>query len=350
MKDVRRPLKPDSEANGAPAVRTVFFGSGAFAVPILDMLAGRVDIAVVGVVTPPDRPAGRHGEPTPVPVAVVARRLGLTLLQVGRIRSDDALTSIRGLAPDLGVLADFGQIVPPALLDLPRLGILNVHPSLLPRHRGASPIAATILAGDEAGGVAIMQMDTGLDTGPVIARRSWPLAGTEDAPTLAAQAAIAGAGLLAEVLPAVLAGRATAIAQDDRAATLTRPFRRVDGRLDPRNTALALERQVRAHRPWPGSFLEVGPDRIVVLEAEIGPADPDDSVGTLVRDGHGLAVVTTQDRLRLVRVQPAGGRPMTIGEFLRGRPDLVGAVVSASGPTHAGLASDAAAPALKPGA
>ncbi len=317
---------PGADRGMNPPARTIFFGSGTFAVPILEALAAREDLVIVGVVTPPDLPRGRRAALTPVPVAAAARASGLRLLQVARVRAPEAIESIRALQPDLGVLADFGQLIPGAILDLPKLGILNVHPSLLPRHRGATPIPATILAGDAVAGVAIMQMDAGLDTGPVIAERSWALDGTEDVPALQTRAAAEGAALLREVLPEVLAGRTIPKPQDATQSTLTKTLRRVDGRLDPRRAAADLERQVRAYRPWPGSFIEVRGERLVVHDVGLEPGKPNDQAGSLIADGEGLVLATSDGRLRLLEVQPAGGRRMAIAEFRRGHPTIVGPV------------------------
>ncbi|TAL11716.1 MAG: methionyl-tRNA formyltransferase, partial [Chloroflexota bacterium] len=150
-------------------LRTIFFGSGSFAIPSLEALVRRPEIEIIAVITPPDGPVGRRGVLTPVPVATAAEQLGLPVERIKRVRADPAVRAIRDLAPDLGVLADFGQLVPQAVIDVPAHGILNVHPSILPRHRGATPIPATILAGDDEAGVTIMQMDAGLDTGPIVA-------------------------------------------------------------------------------------------------------------------------------------------------------------------------------------
>ena len=312
---------------GGPA-RTVFFGSGTFAVPILDAIANLHDLEIVAVVTPPDRPAGRSSVPLPVPVAVRALALGLPLLQVARVRTPEARSAIAGSRPDLGVLADFGQLIPAALVELPRYGILNVHPSALPRHRGATPIPAAILAGDAEGGVSIMQMDAGLDTGPLLAVHRWPLTGQEDFPGLEAVAAVEGARLLLATLPAVLARRAVGTPQDPASATLTRPLARGDGRLDPARPAAALERQVRAYRPWPGTFLEVGPVRLAVLAASASAAQPGDVPGRLVAAGAGLALATANGRLDLEVVRPAGGRAMDGPEFRRGHGSLIASALA----------------------
>ena len=237
------------------------------------------------------------------------------------------MEAVAALAPAFGVLADYGQIVPPAVLNLPELGILNVHPSVLPRHRGAAPIPATIAEGDREAGVTLMRMDEGLDTGPIVAVDRWPLTGAETAETLEAEAARRGASLLLRSLDDWLAGELPAVAQDGARATLTRPLRREDGRLDPRRPASDLDRAVRAHRPWPGSFVDTALGRLIVHEAEAipGPADEESGEpGQLVADGDGLALTTANGRLRLLTAQLAGRRATDAASLRRGTPGLVG--------------------------
>jgi methionyl-tRNA formyltransferase len=306
------------------ASRTLFIGSGRFAVPILEALLRAPGIDVVGVVSAPDRPSGRRGETTPVPVARRARELGLRLLQPARVRDPETIASIQALRPDLGVLADYGQIIPPAMLAIPPHGILNVHPSALPRHRGASPIAATIVAGDPIAAVTLIRMDEGLDSGPVVAAESWPLTGRETAPELQAEAARRGAGLLVRIVDDWVAGRLPAIPQRESGVTMTRQLRREDGRLDPARGAAALERQVRAHQPWPGSFVETRVGRLIVHAAKVVPGASSDVPGRIEADGDGLALTTPDDRLRLVDVQLAGRRATDAASLRRGIPGLVG--------------------------
>jgi methionyl-tRNA formyltransferase len=324
----------------APA-RTVFLGSGAFAVPILDALAAHPDVHLAAVVTAPARPAGRGRALHPSPVGAHALARGVRTLTPARLRDPAALDEIRGLAPELLVLADYGRLVPPALLDLPRHGALNLHPSLLPRQRGASPIPAVILAGDPETGVTLMRMDEGLDTGPILAQRRVLLAGDETAPELEARLSSLAAELLAEALPAWLRGEIEARPQDPAAASLTRPLRREDGALDPRRSASELERRVRAYQPWPGSYLDTVAGRIVAWRAEVvgapdaearrasvGGEESAATPGRLVAVDDGLALSTTDGWLGLLDVQPAGGRRMTGAALLRGRPNLIGSRVS----------------------
>ncbi len=300
-------------------VRTVFLGSGSFGVPILEALLAMPEVDVVAVVSAPDRPVGRRREPTPTPLAARAAALGLALLRPSRIRDETAIAEVAAVRPSLGILADYGRIVPPAVLDLPRHGILNVHPSLLPRHRGATPIPAAILAADESTGVTIIRMDAGLDTGAIVASEAWPLDGTETAPELEARASAAGAELLARILLPWLEGSIVPRPQAEEAATLTRPLRREDGRLDPGQPAAGLARQVRAFQPWPGSYLATAGGRLTVWRALAVPSEGEDVPGRLVRHGIRPALTTVAGRLLLEEVQPSGGRRMTGDAFLRGR-------------------------------
>jgi methionyl-tRNA formyltransferase len=305
---------------GGSRVRTVFLGSGAFAVPILRLLATHPSVAVVGVVTAPPRPVGRARIPTRTQVHDLASSLAVdTILTPTRLR-DDAIDDILTLEADLVVLADYGRIVPPALL-APRFGALNVHPSLLPRHRGATPIPAAILAGDPMTGVTLMRMDAGLDTGPIIAQTRWALDGDETTPELEAALADEGARLLGATLDPWLAGELEPSLQAAEGATLTRPLRRDDGRLDPARPAAELERQIRAYQPWPGTFVVTPVGRLVLWSAV--PERPDGAPPRGTFDDRGLGV-GDGERLRLVEVQPAGGTRMPWEAFVRGRSGIVG--------------------------
>jgi methionyl-tRNA formyltransferase len=199
---------------------------------------------------------------------------------------------------------------------------LNLHASLLPRHRGASPIPAAILAGDSETGVTLMRMDAGLDTGPIVAQTRVPLFGTETAPELEVSLENVAADLLADNLGPWLRGEIQAQPQPADGSSLTRTLRRADGRLDPQRPATVLERQVRAYLPWPGSFLEAPTGRIVVWAAHVVPGEPADRPGTFVSDDSDrLALATVDERLALDEVQPAGGRRMTGAAFRRGLRD-----------------------------
>lgn len=305
-------------------IRTLFLGSGGFAVPILDALRDVPEVALVGVISSPDRPSGRRGAVAPVPVTRRARELGLPVLQPARLRDPGAVAEVAALDPGFGLLADYGQIVPRSVLEMPAHGILNVHPSALPRHRGASPIPATILAGDQVAAVTLMRMDEGLDTGPIVAQESWSLDGSATAESLEVEAARRGAALVRRSIGPWLAGRLTATPQAEVGVTLTRPLRREDGRLDPGQPAFDLERQIRAYVPWPGSFVDTELGRLIVHAAEAIDDTAGDRPGTIVADGDGLAFATADGRLRLHRVQLAGRRTTDAASLRRGAPGLVG--------------------------
>ncbi|MEP7360700.1 MAG: methionyl-tRNA formyltransferase [Chloroflexota bacterium] len=301
--------------------RAVFLGSGAFAVPIAEALRSQPGVDLVAVVTAPTRP-GSRGRPTDPPVADWARSHELPMLRPERIRTEESIGAAAELVPDLLILADYGQIVPAALLDLPRFGALNLHPSLLPRHRGASPIPAAILADDRETGVSLMLMDAGLDSGPLIAHRRVPLNGTETAPQLEDSLARVAAELLATSLPAWLSSELVPLAQAEDGMTLSKPLLRSQGLLDTDKSAVELERQVRAYQPWPGTFFETSDGRIVIWRARA--LDGDARPGAIV---DGPAIATADGLLELIEVQPAGGRRMSGEELIRGRPGLIGSVI-----------------------
>ena len=309
----------------APA-RTVFLGSGEFAVAPATALLAQPAVDLAAVVTAPPRAAGRRSELRPTPVARWAAERGLPTLTPERLRDPAAVAALAELRPDLLVLADYGQLVPAAVLELPPHGALNLHPSLLPRHRGAAPVAAAILAGDAETGVSLMVMDEGLDSGPLIAQRVLVLGGDETAPELEATLAQLAANLLAETLEPWLTGELSAMPQPAAGTTMTRPLRRQDGRLDPSRPAVALERQVRAFQPWPGSFVELDDGHLIVWRAAVaGPANRAPAavgagpVGTVVDEADTPALLTTDGALLLLEVQPAGGRRMAGADWLRGR-------------------------------
>ncbi len=312
--------------------RVIFLGSGGFAVPILDAIVSDPAIELVGVVTTPPRPAGRSAALRPTPVADRAGGLRVPLMMPDRLRDPAAAAALAALHPDLLVLADYGRLVPATLLDLAPYGALNLHPSLLPRHRGATPIPGAISAGDAVTGVSLIRMDAGIDTGPLVAQRRVPLHGDEDAPGLEARLSAEAARLLVASLPGWLDGSLPAVPQQADSATLTRPFRREDGRLDPGQPALVLDRQVRALRPWPGTFLDRGDGRFLVrLARSVGGPPPMGRVpGDLVLVDRELALVTSDGLLLLLEVQPAGGRPMSGAELARGRPALLAGAGGAS--------------------
>lgn len=303
----------------ASPTRTIFFGSGPVALPTLTHLLASDLVDIESVVTAPPRPAGRKGQLRPTPVAELATGHGLPIRTPSSLRDEDVQSELRAAEPELIVLADYGRIIPGAVLEVPRHGALNIHPSLLPRHRGAAPVAGTLLAGDALAGVTVMRMDEGLDSGPIVAQRELPLVGTEVAPALEARLAEMGAELLVEVLPAWLEGSITTTPQPAAEATLTRMLQREDGRLDPARPAAELERQVRAYQPWPGSFLEHEGTRLKVWAACVLAQDVSVEPGAIILTEGTLGLGTVEGVLRLDEVQPDGKRRMSGAEYRRGK-------------------------------
>jgi methionyl-tRNA formyltransferase len=298
-------------------MRVVFMGSPNFSVPSLQALARAHH--VVGVVTQPDRPAGRGRALTPPPVKSAALALGLHVFQPARLRAADATQVVTDWAPDLIVVAAFGQILRDSILNLPRFGCLNVHASLLPRWRGASPVQAAVRAGDLVTGITIMQMDAGMDTGAILAQTSLPIDKSETGGTLTARLAPLGAGLLTQTLPAFLEGNITPAPQDEALVTLAPPLKKEDGRLNFNLRAEELERQIRAYDPWPGTFLEWQGRRIAVLRGRAASGQGV-AAGKLTHLGRMPAIGTVDGALVLELVRPAGGQAISGEDFLRGAP------------------------------
>jgi methionyl-tRNA formyltransferase len=294
--------------------RIVFMGSPDFAVPALRALAA--SYRVVGVVTQPDRPAGRGRTLVAPPVKEVARALGVPVIQPAKLRLPEAMEQLRAWAPDLIVVAAFGQILRAEVLDLPRLGCVNIHGSLLPRWRGAAPIQAAILAGDLETGITIMKMDPGVDTGPILAQRSLPIAPDDTAGSLFGKMAGLGSELLCETLPGIINGDIRPQPQDDRGATYAPMLRKEDGLLDFAQPAEALAQRVRAFNPWPGTWMDWqgAPLKIHHAHPHEGESEP---------GGRGVidelpAVGTSQGWIVFDELQPAGKRPMPGRAFLSG--------------------------------
>ncbi len=308
-------------SNPIPPARTVFMGSPEFAVPVLRQLSSR--LPVVGVVTQPDKPAGRGRTLTPPPVKILADELNLPLIQPRRLREPEAMQALRDWQPELIVVAAFGQILRPEVLDLPRFGCINVHASLLPRWRGAAPIQAAILAGDPQTGVTIMRMDPGIDTGPVLGQRPVPILPDDTAATLAKRLSDVGAEFLLEILPAYLSGELHPHPQEEtpeNPATYASMLKKEDGRLDFSQPAAALARRVRAFNPWPGAYFDWQGQPLKVHRAHAVEVSQGQPGQTQVYQSL-PAVAAAPGLLVLDEVQPPGKRAMPGKVFLNGARD-----------------------------
>ena len=298
-------------------------GTPDFALPSLSSLMRTQD--VVAVVTQPDRRVGRKRKLRDSPVKQLARAARIPVLQPRRIRDDQAIDQLRALDADVFVVAAYGQILPQALLDLPRLGCINVHASLLPRWRGAAPIQAAILAGDAGSGVTIMQMDAGLDTGPILSQRPLPLRADETGQSLHDKLALLGADLLIETLPGFLQGGMRLHPQDDALATYAPAIKKAQGNIDWSRPASAIERQVRAYQPWPGSFTSWRGSQIKLHAGYVaaGSAKP----GLAIWQNDALAIGCGCGVYVPTELQLAGKKRLAVRDFLNGCDGLVGSVL-----------------------
>jgi len=293
-------------------------GSPDFAAVALRSLAEKFN--VVGVVTQPDRRAGRGKKMVSPPVKLIADELDIPVIQPRRVRDEDAMVSIREFAPDLIVVAAYGQILRPNLLQLPRYGCINIHGSLLPRWRGAAPIQAAILAGDAETGITIMLMDEGIDTGDMLSQRALPIADDDTAETLFKKLAPLGADLLIETLPKYLSGEIQPQPQPEEGATYAKMLKKADGLLDFSQTAEELERKIRAFSPWPGTFFEWNGAPFKIHRAHVGEGKSP-GIGTQVKIKGVPAIGTSEGILILDQVQPAGKKSMSGKSFLAGGRD-----------------------------
>lgn len=290
-------------------------GTPDFAVPVLEKLSGNFKIA--GVITQPDRPSGRGRKLIPSAVKVSAESLNLELLQSGKVNSKSTLEKINNWNPDLIAVAAFGQILSPKLLALPKYGCLNVHASLLPRWRGASPINAAILNGDLNSGVTIMKMAEGLDDGPILAQESTPIQPGETAGSLSERLSSMGADLLVKTIPPFISGEILSTEQDHSKSTYAHLLKRKDGLLDFHQKAGDLARQVRAFSPWPGTYTTWNDQRLIIHQAHaISVTSP--GAGVFTRYESNPAIGTGDGILVLDYLQIAGKRKVPGKDFLHG--------------------------------
>ena len=309
-------------------MRIVFIGTGEIGVPTLRALQKSED-ELVGVVTQPDKPAGRTQKITAPPIKKALIGSGLNanpvqdsprragIFQPARIKDPEAIDQIRALAPDVIVVMAYGQILPRAVLEIPKIVSLNLHASLLPRWRGAAPIQAAIAAGDHETGVTVIYMDEGLDTGDILLQRKIEILPTETGATLHDQLAQIAPEALLESLRVLAAGNAPRIPQDKSLANYAPKLNREAGRLNWYESAEAIERKIRAYNPWPGAFTELGGGNLKIFTASI--ADLRGKPGEILRKNRELVVATSDRALSLTGVQLEGKRRMSAAEFLRGR-------------------------------
>jgi methionyl-tRNA formyltransferase len=312
--------------------RVIFMGTPEFAVPALRALLEAPEFAVVCAVTQPDRPAGRGQKLQASPVKEVALAHGVPILQPQKLRDVGVFEQLQAYAPDLIVVAAFGQILRQNVLELPRYGCINVHASLLPRWRGAAPIQAAILNGDSETGITIMQMDVGLDTGPILRQRALPIAPDETGQTLHDKLAALGGTLLVETLRDYLSGKIVPQPQDDSLHTYAPMLKKEDGRINWADSAARIARQVRAYYPYPTAYTEWDGQLLKILPAQAPDALTVQAgraaIGEVIAYGDGIAIGTGEGLYVPQQVQLAGKSVQPVRDFLNGHRAIIGSRLS----------------------
>ena len=309
-------------------MKIVFMGTPAFAVPVLSRLIDeRHDIAAV--YSQPDRPSGRGRKLVPTPTKRFAGERGIEVRQPKSLRSEEEHAALASLFPDVVVVAAYGLFLPPEVLNVPPLGCLNIHPSLLPRYRGPSPVVTAILSGDDETGVTIMKLDEGMDSGPILAQTKVALADRETTPELTRRLFDLGADLLVDTLPRWSSGDIQATPQDESCATFTPLVKKEDGEINWNTGAARIAKMVRAYEPWPGTFTNWDGKLLKILNATsmAGDAPPGQVVG--LGDG-GMGIGTGDGLLAVSRLQSEGRRPSDAQDFVRGYPNFMGAELGRS--------------------
>jgi methionyl-tRNA formyltransferase len=300
--------------------RIIFMGTPDFAVPALRHLLDGPD-KVVAVVTQPDRPKGRGKKLSPPPFKTIAEQAGIPVLQPTKIRTEEFAQTLRSYQPDLIVVAAYGRILPATILELPRLGCINIHGSLLPRHRGAAPIQWALIRGDEQAGVSIMQMDVGMDTGDVLLPAAIPVAKDETAGTLFVKLADLGGTTLMQALDLLRQNKLIPTSQDHSLATPAPPLNKEDGCLDWNKPAGELHCLIRGLDPWPAAYSFIDGQRFRLFSPEVIHKKCSQPAGTLIlADSQGLLIATTDDCLLIKEIQPEGKKRMTVEAYLCGHP------------------------------
>ncbi|HEY0873957.1 MAG TPA: methionyl-tRNA formyltransferase [Vicinamibacterales bacterium] len=303
-----------------PPLRIVFFGTPEFAVPGLRALIESRH-PVVALVSQPDRPKGRGQKLQPTPTKAVAEAAGIPVLQPTRLKDESFVETLRSFSPDLGVVAAYGRIIPDVVLAVPRLGMINIHASLLPKYRGAAPVHRAVIGGDSETGVTIMRLVTELDAGPMLATARVPISPDERTPDVERALAQAGAELVVEVVDQLSEGTATEVPQDHAAATYANKIERHEGTIDWSLPAARIHDLVRGLQPWPLVSASLDGHRILLHRTAVTDERSSAEPGTIVTAANGVLAVATADGrvLRILELQPEGKRVMSARDFLAGR-------------------------------
>lgn len=304
-----------------------FFGTPDFAVPMLEALFSMPEINVYTVVTQPDRPVGKKQVISPPPIKTLAEKNNVTVLQPQSIKTKEFEQELKELKLDAVIIVAYGKIIPENLLDIPTHGWLNVHASLLPNYRGASPIQAAILAGEDTTGVTLMKIDKGLDTGPTIVKKQCSIKPDDNFEILHDSLSKLGAKLIKESLIPYLNGELQPEIQDESPTSVTKKVSRKDGQVDWTEPAEQIERQIRAYTPWPGAYCFCEGKRLKILETVVIQLPSQLPPGTVLQRGNSIIVGTKKNGLQLKTIQLEGKKKQPIESFIKGYPEFVKAVL-----------------------
>ncbi len=302
--------------------KIIFAGSPKFAVPFLEALDNQPEFRLTAVLTQPTRPAGRGKKPTASPVKLFAEKKNLQIFQPENLLAPDFLATFGKNKPDLLVTVAFGRLLPPELLAIFKQGGLNLHPSLLPKYRGASPIPAAILAGDEETGLTIIKMDQKLDHGPIIAQKKIKISPTETSRSLREKMIAQGREFWTETISRYLAGKTSPTAQNDRQASFCRALKKSDGKIDWNKSAEKISRKIRAYHPWPNAWTVWNDQRLKIFPP-VKLLNQSAEPGTVFLNQNNMAVAAGRNALEIIELQPAGKRKMTSREFLAGHREII---------------------------
>jgi len=308
-------------------MRIVFMGTPKFAVPALELLVAN-GYEIVSAYTQPDKTSGRGRTLSVTPVKIAALALNLSVFQPVTLKSTEEAERLAGLKPDVIIVAAYGIILPKTALDLPMLGCINIHPSLLPKYRGVAPVPAAILNGDIFTGVSIMQLDRGIDTGPILAQTQIPITSHETTGVLMEKLSYVGAHLLLDVIPRVQKKEIIPRVQDNALASYTKMLEKTDGEIEWQKSALEISRQVRAYQPWPGSYTRWQGKQLKIIEAK--PLNDESTIpGKVVAllNHSSIGIATGSGILEVEQLQLEGKRVMSSDEFIRGQKQLIGTVL-----------------------
>jgi methionyl-tRNA formyltransferase len=311
-------------------MKIVFFGTPAFAVPFFEALTNESDFNVACVVTQPDKPSGRGGKITSPEVKIFAEQKNIPVMQFQSLKKTEAVETLSSFHSDIFVVVAYGKLIPSSILNIPPKGVVNVHPSLLPKYRGPSPMQSAILNGDKKTGISIMLLDEGMDTGPILAQKTLELSENETTISLELKIHSIGPKFLCDVLRSYVNENCMPSDQNNQEASVSRLLSKKDGLINWNSDAKSIERMIRAFVPWPTAWTTIKINdervRVKILEAKVTQTNLNKPNGTLCENQEKIIVAVNSEALELITLQPEGKAPMQAKAFLAGRKDWIGKI------------------------